>query len=463
MHYYRLTYSCIKTIEWSLIFIVAAVPLIINPAAFDLWYRPKISSVQALLLIAGIAWLTMIFISRTKLHWRWTSVNISILCYGAAAVLSTIFSINAGLSLFGDPLRLEGFISLATYLMLVLLISENVHTPEMAARLFFWLLLSATLVSLYALFQYFYYNPPEHFFYKYFPKGNGVGSTIGNPNFLGKYLVLIIPILLALSLNENSRLTMTGLFLSLTLCFAALIATFTRASWLGLLAGLTVLLCCARSNALLNGKGRRLVLMAISFFFIVCLFNTYSPAHDKRTSAPSPNQARGEVIQKAVKSLDIDKGSGVATRLYVWEKTLRLIMEKPWFGYGLETFMLVFKKYNQEYTEIFHDRVIIDRAHNNYLDIAFAMGIPGLTAYLALLLSFMVYVWRLFKGLQDRSHKMLALGILAGFCAYIINDMFIFSVVSVSPTFWSLMGLTLAAGKIARNEGYLIACSVRNP
>jgi putative inorganic carbon (HCO3(-)) transporter len=122
--------------------------------------------------------------------------------------------------------------------------------------------------------------------------------------------------------------------------------------------------------------------------------------------------------------------------------------------------MLVFKKYNQEYAEIFHDRVIIDRAHNNYLDVGFAMGIPGLLAYLAILLSFLVQVWRLFKGLQDRSHKMLALGILAGFCGYIINDLFIFSVVSVAPTFWSLMGLILAAGNIARNEGYLTVDSV---
>ncbi len=457
----RLTYICTKTIEWSLVFILAAVPLIINPAAFDLWYRPKIASVQALLLIAGVAWLTRIVISRSRLHWQWTPLVISILCFAATAILSTTFSINTGLSFFGDPLRLEGFLSLATYLMLVFLFSENVQTPEMAARLLFCLLLTATLVSLYALFQYFYYNPTEHFFYKYFPKGNGVGSTIGNPNFLGKYLVLIIPIILALSLAEGSRLIMTGLFLSLTLCFAALIATFTRASWLGLLAGLAVLLYYAWRNALLKGKGRRLVLIAVSLVFIVCLFNTYSPAHGRRTSTPSPNQTRGEVIQKAVKSLDIGNGRGVATRLYVWDKTVRLIRERPWFGYGLETFMLVFKKYNQEYTEIFHDRVIIDRAHNNYLDIAFAMGIPGLAAYLALLLSFLIYVWRLFMDLQDRSQKMLTLGVLAGFCGYLINDMFIFSVVSVSPTFWSLMGLTLAAGKLVRKEGCGIVFSVR--
>jgi putative inorganic carbon (HCO3(-)) transporter len=461
MNNYRLTHICTKTVEWSLVFIVAAVPLIINPAAFDLWYRPKISSVQALLVIAGIAWLTGIAVGRNRLHWQWTPLIISMLCFAAVATLSTIFSINPELSFFGDPLRLEGLLALATYLLLVVLFSENVQTPELAARLFFWLLLAATLVSSYALFQYFYYNPTEHFFYKYFPKGNGIGSTIGNPNFLGKYLVLIIPILLGLCLNEGSRLVMTGLFVSLTLCCAALIATFTRASWLGLLAGMAVLLYCAQSNALLKGKGRRLVLMVISLFVVVWLFNTYSPSVGAQSAARSAKLTRGEVIQKAATSFDINKGRGVATRLYVWDKTLRLIGERPWFGYGLETFMLVFKQFNQEYTEIFHDLVIIDRAHNNYLDIAFAMGLPGLAAYLAVLVSFLVYVWRLFKGLQDRSNKMLVLGILAGFCGYLINDLFIFSVVSVSPTFWSLMGLTLAAGRIVRHEGCWIIPPVR--
>jgi len=449
----QITYICTKTIEWSLVFIIAAVPLIINPAAFDLWYRPKIASLQALLLIAVMAWLTRCVISRSRLHWQWTPLTLSILCFAAAAILSTIFSINTNLSFFGDPLRLEGFLTLATYLLLVFLFRENVQTPEMLARLFFWLLLAATMVASYALFQYVFFNPTEHFFYKYFPKGNGVGSTIGNPNFLGKYLVLIIPIVLALCLNEASRLRLTGVFVSLVLCFAALIATFTRASWLGLLAGMAVLFYCAQINSLLKGKGRRLVLIAISVFFVVCLFNAYSPSDGTQTAARSAKPTRGEVIQKATTSFDINKGRGVATRLYVWDKTMRLIGERPWFGYGLETFMLVFKQFNKEYTDIFHDLVIIDRAHNNYLDIAFAIGLPGLAAYLAVLVSFLVYVWRLFKGLQEKSNKMLVLGILAGFCGYLINDLFIFSVVSVSPTFWSLMGLTVAAGRIVQREG----------
>jgi O-antigen ligase len=161
---------------------------------------------------------------------------------------------------------------------------------------------------------------------------------------------------------------------------------------------------------------------------------------------------RGEVVQKAAKSFDFNKGRGVATRLYVWDKTVRLILERPWLGYGLETFMLVFKKYNQEYTQIFHDRVLIDRAHNNYLDIAFATGLTGLAAYLAILVSFLMYVWQIIKEVQNKSHKLLFIGIIAGFCGYLINDLFIFSVVSVSPTFWSLMGLSIAAGRLEPSE-----------
>jgi putative inorganic carbon (HCO3(-)) transporter len=303
---------------------------------------------------------------------------------------------------------------------------------------------------MYALFQYFIYNPTEHFFYKYFPKGNGVGSTIGNPNFLGKYLTLVIPIIIALCMGEASRVRFVCLFCSLALCFAALMATFTRASWLGMMAGMAVLLFLVFKNSLLEGKLQRFVIIAISLFFIMFLFNMYPPVHGKVTSAAPENIARGEVVQKAVKSFDVNKGRGVATRLYVWDKTVHLIKEKPWFGYGSETFMLVFKRFNQEYTDIFQDLVIIDRAHNNYLDMAFSMGLTGLAAYLAILVTFLLYVWQLVKGIQDRSYKMLFIGILSGFCGYLINDLFIFSVVSVSPTFWSLMGLTLAAGKLAR-------------
>jgi putative inorganic carbon (HCO3(-)) transporter len=424
------------------------VPLIINPRAFDYWYRPKIESILALLVIAGIALFAKVLIQDSKLHWERNTLTIPILCYATAAVISTMFSINVGLSLLGDPLRVEGLGTVLIYQILVFLFINQVNTERLAGKLFFCLIVCATLVSLYALFQYFFYNPTAHFIYKYFPSGKGVGSTIGNPNFLGKYLVLIIPIIFALCLGEDSKIKFVSLLLSFFFCFAALMATFTRASWLGVLCGIVVLLFLIGKNSLFGGKKQRLVIIGIMVFLIVILFNNYSPSKGLRKTTPSAKKVSGEVVQKAVASLDISKGRGVVTRLYVWGKTFRLIKDKPWFGYGLETFQIAFDKYNDDYRKRFNDFIIVDRAHNNYIDTAFALGIIGLGAYCAIIISFLAYLFGLLKQTRNNARKLFYSGIFAGYCAYLINDFFIFSVVSVSPTFWALMGLTVAAGRI---------------
>jgi len=139
---------------------------------------------------------------------------------------------------------------------------------------------------------------------------------------------------------------------------------------------------------------------------------------------------------------------GVATRLYAWKRALLLIKERPWLGYGPETLEIAFKKYTIEYMKTFNDIVSIDRAHNNYIDTAFSLGLIGLGAYLAVIVTFLGHLFNLLKRTGDNFHKLLYAGIISGFCGYLINDIFIFSVVSVSPTFWSLMGLTIAVGKV---------------
>ena len=138
----------------------------------------------------------------------------------------------------------------------------------------------------------------------------------------------------------------------------------------------------------------------------------------------------------------------MSTRLFVWKRALRLINKNPWLGHGHETFEIAFKRYNIEYMKTFNDWVTIDRAHNNYIDIAYSHGLIGLGAYLVVITTFLVYLSYLFKRSNDTFHKLLYAGIISGYCGYLINDLFIFSVVSVSPTFWSLIGLTVAVGKV---------------
>jgi putative inorganic carbon (HCO3(-)) transporter len=150
------------------------------------------------------------------------------------------------------------------------------------------------------------------------------------------------------------------------------------------------------------------------------------------------------VKYKIRSSFDFKKGMGAATRLFVWERVVSLIMEKPVFGYGPDTHVKVLRKVNREYYQKFNDSVIIDRAHNNYLDIAIGCGLVGLGTYLFVIGVFMVWLWKTMKQETEKPRKILYGCIFSAFSGYLINDLFLFSVVSVSPTFWSLIGLTLS-------------------
>lgn len=438
---------CVKIIEWSLLFLIAVVPLIINPQAFDYWYRPKITATYALLMVAGIAWLVKALVRDGSFLYKSSPLTVPLLCYAGAATISTLLSINFKRSFYGDPLRMEGLPTIVTYIALVFLFINQVESKELSKKLFIGLIVSATLVSLYGLLQYFGYNPTEHLFYKHWRRGYGVGSTIGNPNFLGKYLVLIVPIIFSLCVDHYSSKISILLKIALCICFAALITTFTRASWLSVVVSLAFLLWVGFKTALLRGRGKRLMVLTTMICLVGLFFNLYSQERNGQKVAGGQRTV-GKVVERSISAFDIKRGEGVATRLYAWKRALLLIRERPYFGYGPETLEIVFKKFTMEYIKRFQELVSIDRAHNNYIDTAFTLGVVGLGAYLAIIVSFLSYLSTLLRRSGNKSHKLLYLGILAGFCGYLINDLFIFSVVSVSPTFWSLMGLTVAVGRI---------------
>jgi hypothetical protein len=55
-----------RTIDISLFFLLAGIPLIINPTAFDYWYKPKADSLYALIvIIIAAAGIDKIFIKNS--------------------------------------------------------------------------------------------------------------------------------------------------------------------------------------------------------------------------------------------------------------------------------------------------------------------------------------------------------------------------------------------------------------
>lgn len=449
MHKNYFLLVCDRLVAISLFFLLAVIPLIINPFAFDYWYKPKIDSIYGLLIILMAALLIRSACLNKVPRVAGNPLLIPLFFYGAVSFLSTLFSICPEASIWGDSFREEGIFTIISYIALTLIFSCAVESEKQLDNLLIGLLITSFGVSCYALIQYAGYNPTQHFIPLMRQVENRSGSTIGNPNFLGKFLVLMIPLFLVYYFRARSIIgRLLGAAGGLIAC-AGLIVTFTRASWfscavsvllLGILAFKTI-----RQRAI---KGFVFLIILILLFTVLVEFQL--PISSSQKGGKEAHKITGKIVS----TFDYRKG-GIGGRLYLWEKALLLIQSRPLLGYGLDTHAVALEKFNLEYAKRFNYTGIIDRVHNNYLDIAIAQGLLGLAAYLSIIITFLAWLVRTLKTEADASQRLLYCGILAAVCGYLLNDFFIFSVVSVSPTFWSLLGLTIS---IKRLNGLAPCC-----
>jgi len=429
-------------IKICLFFIFAGAPLIINPFAFDYWYKPKIDSIYCLLIILAIAAGIKYISLKKNLPVKGNPLIIPLIIYGIASVVSTIFSIDTTLSIYGDLFREEGIFTIISYLIITVIFSTVIASEDQLHALLRGLLISAALVSLYALIQYAGYNPTEYFIPQFRGVENRPGSTIGNPNFLGKFLVLIVPLFMVKYIISEKRTEKLLLLMGCSISLGALIVTFTRASWFSLFISVAMLaILLRRTVSWRNQKG----LLALSVFILcfIAFVELRSPAQKT-----TPDRKVMPTISKKIETTFDVKLGGIGGRLYLWEKALVVIKERPLTGYGLDTQGIAMQRFNLEYARKFKYSGVIDRAHNNYLDTAIAQGLLGLAAYLSIIITFLAWLVRTLKAEADASRRLLYCGILAAVCGYLLNDFFIFSVVSVSPTFWSLLGLTISIKRL---------------
>ena len=117
-------------------------------------------------------------------------------------------------------------------------------------------------------------------------------------------------------------------------------------------------------------------------------------------------------------------------RIFIWTHVVALIKERPMTGYGFDYLpKLFFEYYQKDMQSVMGRLMTIDKAHNEYLNIAVSAGIPSLIAYLTL-------VFVVLKNSVSKEKNLL----LAVIIAYLVQAFFNISVVSVAFLFWILLG-----------------------
>ncbi len=398
--------------RWILRAAVFLLPLAFLPNIVDEFVLPKLLLAR-LLVAVSVVLLLVRWLRQGSITWKRTPLDLPLLAFIGSAALSTIFAINRNVAIFGTYDRWEGLLTIITY-GLVFWLSVQLLSGESDARGLTWsLLLSGYIIAAIAILQ----SAFGLFGGGYFTTANNIirpDVTLANPDFLGIFLAMLLPLAFA-KLISRRPITTRVLAANLVVVLSfGLLASFTRAAWIGAIVGVGVVLVLRRGRF-------HIWPLVVSVLVLVIGFGALAAIAAARPSSGGIGQA---LIARVASIADLSSGTQ-NERIATWGDTLPLIASRPIVGYGPDTFGLVYPQFqrgNQKF-------VLWDKPHQDMLGIAASQGLVGLAVYLWILVAFVRAFWR---GRFQRG----AVALFAGWIAYMVAIQFDFSWIPTSFPFW---------------------------
>lgn len=143
-----------------------------------------------------------------------------------------------------------------------------------------------------------------------------------------------------------------------------------------------------------------------------------------------------------------------SARGYIWSRSLPIILDKPLLGHGPDTFATVFPQsdYLGKMTAYGTNNMIVDKPHNQYIQMAINSGIIYLIGFISYLLILVRRSYKDLKTTQFKAYNTMQSATLCAIISYYIAAFFNDSTVHVSPVFWTLLALSLVTFKSKQTE-----------
>ena len=144
--------------------------------------------------------------------------------------------------------------------------------------------------------------------------------------------------------------------------------------------------------------------------------------------------------------------SGLEGRVEIWSRAIYMIQDFPFTGVGMGSFMRVA---DLLYPFFLAAPGTIEHAHNIFLQVAVDLGIPGLIAWLAILLMVVFSSWQVYRwGRRTNDWLLAALGasLLSSQLALVVHgitDAVVWGMVRPAPLVWALWALAFAAANLS--------------
>ncbi len=410
-----------------------AVPLIVTPGLVEPYSYMKESIFEMLLALSLLGY-TFNLPKKTGLNF---SIHYLQLLLVASFLICCI-------SVLGSETRFYGarrLVEIGELLTFAFLISHLWRHRLARSLLIAGFMLGAIITSVYGILQ---WNDVIRVNWQALHWEAGLGrrifSTIGNPNFLGEYILCLIWLPLALYLISRHPLLRLTAGAAWLLMYAALLYTNSWGCYLGALVGgifFTILFIRSRYS---TSATRDRIVVAIIAFLLTASFVRYKGS-----------QVVGET-------------TGAVARALLYQAAVDMIKERPLTGFGLDNYFAYSNKYisrlstKPQYNEIFisNPNLILrnpGRVHNELLSLWVELGIIGAILGLYFSIITMRYIIREVK-LTDSKSALDLICCAAGLAAVVAQSMVNFPLRTTVP---SMACAFILAAAIARlNNGNII-------
>jgi len=298
------------------------------PLTYDQFDIAKVFLQRALMIVAVGGWAWGILLKGGRI--RFTKVEWLVLAFLGWLIVTSALSIHPATAIFGKYRRFEGLISFVNYMAVFFMALQLVDRPSRIRSLARTLIIGGAIVSFYGLLQFFGIDPAQWGSLPF--ESNRAFSTFGNPDLLGGYLIFPLAISFALAFSEENlygRVAYWSAFLTIAFCW---LIAYVRGAWIGGAFALGILVF-----ALVWAKAK---VTTVDWSFAGITAAIFGVVTVRSLTSPSDVT---NVIARITSIFAFKEGSA-QTRFQIWEAAISAIKERPIFGWGADTFRLLFPR-----------------------------------------------------------------------------------------------------------------------
>lgn len=358
-------------------------------------------------------------VSDENFKWRFDGVGLSIIIMLAVLLVSSLAS-------FARMGSLKVWAMYLVFLGFYFVVINTVKTKEQLTGLFRILVISGALVALYGVMQYLFGWTTSNAWIDeemFEDSVMRVYSTLGNPNVLGEYLLLVLPLSAVYMLKDKwqslSKYAYALMFALLALC---LVLTQSRGCWIGFMISVVIFV------TFYQGKWWGLIPI------VLCILPFVVP----------------QTIVDRLMSVGNMEDTSTSYRVYIWMGTLGM-MKHYWLG-GIGMGEAAF---SQVYPFFSYNAITAPHSHNLFLQLLVEAGIGGLAVFVVMQIIFAKKMSDTYRLNDKRSESsMLALAVASGVIGFLVQSMFDYTFYNyrVMAVFFMVMALGMSLKYITEGE-----------